>query len=184
MFDKSSACNQLQENKTWFSLLGIGLIITGSLAIIYSFTSTIASLIYLGIFITALGLFEIAKATKISQWGHFFLHLFLGILFTSGGLFTVFHPAINAISLTLIIALFFIISGTLKLFFALTQQVPHKGWLLFNSLLSLVLGALIIYQWPVSGLWVIGTFVGIEMIFTGWSWLMLSVMANNVSCIP
>ncbi len=176
----NAAIKQLKENWNWYLILGITLVALGSLAIIFSFVSTIYSVIYIGIFMVILGLAEGAKSLKITEWGTFFLHLFLSILYVVAGLFIAFHPAINALSLTLLLSISFIIAGILRIFFALTQNVPHKGWLLFNGALTLLLGGLILYQWPSSGLWVIGTLVGIDAIFTGWTWIMLSLVSKNL----
>jgi len=81
---------------------------------------------------------------------------------------------LNAVTLTLLLAFFFAISGIAKIIFALAYDPPHRGWIIFNGILSILLGILIWHQWPVSGLWVIGLFVGIDALFTGWSWIILA----------
>ena len=60
------------------------------------------------------------------------------------------------------------------------MTIPHKGLLLFNGIITLILGILIWAEWPFSGLWVIGTLVGIDAIFTGWTWILLSLKAKNL----
>lgn len=166
---------QLRENKNWYLFLGASLVVFGTLAVIFALTSTLVSVIYLGILLVILGLFEGIKSFKINRWSNFFLHLFLSILYIVGGIFIMLNPAINALTLTLLLAIFFVISGILKTIFALTQQITHKGWLLLNGLLTLLLGILIWAEWPYSGLWVIGTLVGIDAIITGWTWIMLAL---------
>lgn len=162
---------QLHRNWKWLLLLGLGLVTVGILSILFAFTSTIFSVIYLGALLITIGFFEGVKAFKVSKWGSFFLHLFLSILYILVGFYLVFYPAINAMSLTLLIALFLIISGAFKIIFAITKHVPHKTWLIVNGALALILGLLIWQQWPISGLWVIGTFVGIDALCTGISWI-------------
>lgn len=171
---------QLKENWGWYLALGVSLIALGSLAVIYSVTSTIFSILYLGCFLMVLGIFEVVQSFKLHKWSNFFLHLFLGILYLVGGFFIIMNPALNAITLTLLLAIFFVVSGISKIFFALTQHVPHKGWLAVNGILTLILGILIWQQWPVSGLWVIGMFVGIDAILTGCSLIMLSLAAKEL----
>lgn len=179
----ASALAQLRENSTWYLLLGIGLVILGTLAVIFSYTSTIFSVVYLGLLLMAVGCFEIFQAFKVSKWSTFFLHLMLGILFTIGGLFMVMDPTINAINLTLFLAVFFVVTGILKIVFAFAKHIPHKFWLILNGALTTILGILIWKQWPYSGLWVIGMFVGIDAIFTGWTWIMLSLAAKKMNAI-
>ena len=174
-----SALRQLKENASWFMLLGIGLIILGVLAIVYSFTSTLISIMYLGAILVIAGIFEAVKAFKMNQWGNFFLHAVLAILYSIAGVYLFLNPAINAITLTLVLAIFFVIVGLFRIAFALMHDLPHKTWLLLNGAITVLLGALIWYQWPSSGLRVIGTFVGIDLIFTGWAWIMLASMAKK-----
>ncbi len=176
----SAALKQLKENSTWYLVLGISLVILGTLFIFYSFTATILSVIYLGALIAITGIFEGIKAFKVNKWNSFFLHIFLSILYLFAGIFIAFYPALNAVTLTLLLAIFFVVSGIAQIIFALTQKIPHKNWIILNGIITLILGILIWSQWPVSGLWVIGMFVGIDMIFRGFSWIQLSMIAKNL----
>lgn len=171
---------QLKDNANWFLGLGIGLVILGTLAIIFSYLTTLFSVMYFGAFMVVVGLFESVKSFKMHLWSSFFLHLFLAVLYIVGGGFIVMYPAINAISLTLLLSLFFIVSGILKIIFALTCKTPHAFWLLVNGLITLLLGVCILNQWPLSGLWVIGMLIGIETLFTGWTYIMLAAAAKKI----
>ena len=90
------------------------------------------------------------------------------------GFMIIEQPENSAIQLTLIIAFFLIIGGIFRIVFALSERFTGWPWVLLNGGVTLMLGLMIYKQWPDSGLWVIGLFVGIEMIFNGWSWIMLS----------
>jgi len=180
-FNDQEALNQLRENREWYLLLGIGLVVFGTLAIVYSFITTLLSVVYLGISLLVLGVFEVIKSFKINKWGNFFLHVFLGILYSIAGIFIFMNPLVNALTLTLFLAIFFIISGILKIVFIFSKRVVHKGFLLLNGLLSILLGVLLLLQWPFSGLWIIGAFVGIKAIITGWTWIILSMQANKIN---
>jgi uncharacterized membrane protein HdeD (DUF308 family) len=74
----------------------------------------------------------------------------------------------------LILAIFLIFAGIFRIVFALAERFTGWGWVLLNGAVTLLLGLLVYKQWPASGLWVIGLFIGIEMIFNGWAWVMLS----------
>lgn len=179
-YQDKQALKQLKENSDWYLFLGIGLVVLGMLAIIYSFVSTIISVMYIGLALVIVGIFEGIKAFKINKWGNFFLHVFLGILYVVAGIFILGNPAVNAITLTLLLAIFFVFSGIFRIIFALSQKVQNKFLLFLNGLLTLGLGILLYIQWPFSGLWVIGTFVGIDAIFKGWSWILLSLEAKKI----
>lgn len=172
---------QLQQNWGWYFALGACLVVLGTLAMIYSWTTTLFSVIYLGLLLIILGIFEGTQSLKISEWSSSFLHLFLGILYTIGGLFMVWEPAINALSLTLLLSIFFVVSGILKIIFAMINEIPHKIWLIANGIITTLLGLLIWQQWPISGLWAIGLLVGVDMVFSGWTLIMLSFAAKNLN---
>jgi uncharacterized membrane protein HdeD (DUF308 family) len=174
------ALRQLKDNWFWYLVLGISLVVIGTFAIIYSVASTIFSIMYLGGLLIVFGFVESFKSFKISKWSTFFLHLLLGIALIFGGFFILTHPLINALTLTLFFAIAFIVFGALKIGFSLFGDLPHKGFLFLNGLISLILGILLWQQWPISGLWAIGTFVGIDAIFTGWTWIFLSFKAKNL----
>lgn len=112
---------------------------------------------------------------------NFFLHLIVSVLYIASGVYIVAYPLLSALTLTLLFAGLFIASGIVKILFALIKNtsLPHPVWLFVSGALSLILGIFIWQQWPVSGLWVLGTFMGIDMIFTGWMWIMLAVAAKN-----
>lgn len=178
--DKNLALEQLKENRHWYLGLGIGLVILGILALVFSLISTEIMVIYLGAVLVVFGFFEVLKALKINHWSNFFLHLFLGILYIVAGIFIVTNPLANALSLTLLLAIFFVVSGLVRIVFSFTNNVHNNRWLLLNGIVTLLLGILIWAQWPYSGLWVIGTLIGIDAIFTGWTWIILSLQAKNI----
>jgi uncharacterized membrane protein HdeD (DUF308 family) len=175
------ALKQLKENSSWYLGLGILSVIVGTLALIYSFVTTIFSVIYIGALLLTMGIIEFAHSFKLTHWNNFFLHIFLGIIFATGGIFIILYPTLNAITLTLALAIFLVVAGLFRIFFSISSKIPHKGWLLLNGLLNIILGVLIWAQWPSSGLWVIGMLVAIDAIFTGWTWIILSVEANRIS---
>lgn len=168
-----AAKKQLHKHAHWFLALGISLVALGTLAIYFSAFTTLLSILYLGIFFIILGIFEMVQSTNLTHWKSFFLHLFLGILYSVGGGMILVHPLISEINITLLLSFFFIVGGIFKIIFALTHHMLHKWWRIFDGIITLLLGILIVQQWPESGLWVMGTFLGITMFLTGWSWIML-----------
>jgi uncharacterized membrane protein HdeD (DUF308 family) len=173
------ALRQLKAHANWYLILGIGLVIVGSLAVVFSLLSTLLSVIYLGAFLVMLGAFEAVRSFKAVGWSSF-LHILLAILYVISGLFIVINPGSSALSLTLLLGIFFVISGIMKIITSFVSVVPQqRTWLLLNGILTLFIGIFIWYEWPYSGLWVIGTFVGIDTIFTGLTWIMLSLAAKN-----
>jgi len=174
----------LQEfslNWGWFMALGLILIALGVVALGRMLLVTLASVVFFGWLLVIAGGIEGLQAFGQRQWGGFFLHLFGGILYIVVGLMLVANPAASALTLTLILAVFFMVSGAFRILVALLMRFPEWRWLLLNGLITLLLGLLIWKQWPLSGLWVIGLFIGFELIYTGVSWVLLSLAARRLA---
>ena len=129
---------QVKNNWGYFVGLGVALLITGSLATMFAYTATMATMVYLGFFMMIAGFFEGVKAFKLHKWSGFFMHMFLAVLYTIVGIFVVSNPAENALSFTLLMALLFIVSGIMRMIFAFDRHVLHPWWLFFNGLITLL----------------------------------------------
>ncbi|MDP3182850.1 MAG: HdeD family acid-resistance protein [Desulfobaccales bacterium] len=171
---------EFRHNWGWFLALGIILIVFGTIAVGSSVLVTLASVLFFGWLLLFMGLIEAVQAFWQRKWGGIFLHLLCGILTAVVGLIFVANPGAGALVLTLILAVLFMVAGLFRIIAALMMRFPHWGWLLLSGGVTLVLGLLIWRQWPVSGLWVFGMFIGIDMIFCGWSWVMAALAARRL----
>lgn len=171
---------RFRENWAAFFVLGIILLILGVLAIVGANFVTLTTIIFFGILLTIGGVLQILY----SIWGRkgqgFAQTLLSGILYTIVGVLLLTHPTVSAIAITLLLAAFYTVSGVYKIVLSLFTPVIQWGWLLFSGLVSLALGLLIWSEWPSSGLWLIGLFIGIDLIIVGWYWIMLSLTAKNL----
>lgn len=165
----------LRNHWKWFLALGIGMVVLGTIALGCSVLTTVAAVVVFGFLMLAGGIAEIISAFWAGKWSGTLIHLLIGILYTVVGVMIIDTPVQSAEQLTLLLAFFLMFSGVLRIVFALSEQFTGWGWVLLNGAVTLLLGMLIYKQWPYSGLWVIGLFVGIEMIFNGWAWVMLSL---------
>ena len=172
---------EFRRNANWFLALGIILIILGTVALGRSIFVTLASMVFLGWLLVIGGVIEAMQAFWQRQWGGFFLHLLGGVLYVIVGLMVVVNPQVGALALTLLMALFFLIAGAFRIIGSLTMRFPEWRWVLLNGIVTFLLGLLIWKQWPSSAFWVIGLFIGIDLIFTGWSWVMLSLTARRLA---
>ena len=78
-------------------------------------------------------------------------------------------------SLTARVSVFFLVAGLYQLFASMWTHLPGWGWQAANGAVSAIMGVLLLMQWPASGLWVVGLFVGIDLIFYGWAWIALAI---------
>jgi uncharacterized membrane protein HdeD (DUF308 family) len=171
---------EIAQHWKWFLGLGIVSIILGTFALGSSVLVTLASVVLFGWILLLMGGIEVGHAFWQRQWGGFFLHLVNGILSIVVGFLLATSPSASAVVLTLLLAMFFMAGGLFRIFTALMMRFPSWGWRLLNGIVTLVLGILIWNRWPVSGLWVIGLFVGIDLIFAGWSSVMLALAARRL----
>jgi len=171
---------ELKRSWGWFLALGIALIVLGLFALSWSVLTTILSVEVFGWLLLFSGILSVVHAFLRRRWGGFFLELFAGILYLVVGLMLVGNPAAGAVALTLLIALSLLIGGIFRIVTALMVRFHHRFWLLLNGVISLLLGLMIWQQWPVSGLWVIGLFIAIDLIFYGWSLVMLGLTVKSL----
>ena len=170
----------IQKNWGWFLALGMAKIILGTIALGETFLMTVFSVKLLGWLLIIGGIMSVFHAFKERGWDGFIVDLLTGLLYAIVGFIAVSNPVESAVSLTLVIALFLLISGAFRVVEGLVGNFPHRMWVILNGVINLVLGFMIMRQWPVSGLWVIGLFVGIEMIFYGWSLVMLALAGKSL----
>jgi uncharacterized membrane protein HdeD (DUF308 family) len=170
---------KIQENSAWYYTFGIVLILLGLVALSSTVGVTLASVLVFGALIFLGGLIEFIHAFWSRRLGDFFLALLAGILgMVIGGLMFV-NPGLSALSLTLILGIYFIADGIFRTVIALVYRPVHYGWLIFNGLITLLLGIMVIAQWPYSGLWVIGLFIGIDLIVSGWTLIATAMLAKR-----
>ena len=170
------------KNWCWFLGWGVLLVVLGVLALSFSVLTTMLSVILLGCIIFAAGVFVIMDAFSFwwGKGGGFFLHLLIGILYLSVGFIMFKGPVGASISITFLLAVFYIMLGFLRIIYSLSLRMPQWGWGLFNGIVALVLGVLVLSQWPESSLFIIGLFIGIDLIVSGWTYIMAALAARSL----
>jgi len=107
--------------------------------------------------------------------------ILLGFVYALAGLYLVANPVAGLASLTLVIAFYLLIEGILELVLSFRLRPAHgSGWLLFDGVVTLVLAVMIWSTWPSSAVWVVGTLIGISMVFSGMTRLMLSLAVRRI----
>jgi uncharacterized membrane protein HdeD (DUF308 family) len=114
-------------------------------------------------------------AFRAREHGGFFLHLLGGVLGVVVGVLMIANPVAGALALTLLLGSFFLVGGFFRIAVAAAARVPHRGWGMLAGVVSVLLGVMVLGQWPGSAVWLIGTYVAIELILRGWSWVALAL---------
>jgi uncharacterized membrane protein HdeD (DUF308 family) len=159
--------------------LGLASVIVGLVAIAFAVIATLVKVIVIGILLLIAGVTEVVHAFMARNGRGFALHLLAAALYLFVGVFVIEDPVRAASVLTLLLVAAFLVGGLLRVFFSLGATPPGWPWVLLNGVVDVILAALIWSEWPESSLWVIGLFVGIELIFHGWSWMGLALAVRS-----
>ena len=172
--------HRLKDHWWWFLVLGVLLMIGGIVGISSPFVMSVGVVLVLGAVLIISGAFIVIGAFWAGKWSAFFLQLFVGILYIMAGMVIRDVPVESVALLTLFIAASFIVVGIFRIVVALTERFPQWGWALLNGVVTLIAGLIIYDTFPASGLWVIGLLVGLELLFNGWTWIMLSLAIRSI----
>ncbi len=169
--------------RKWGWLLGMGilLVVLGMIAIGASVLATLATMVFVGCLMLVGGILQTIHAIAMRGWSGFYIDLLAGVLYAVVGFVIVAHPGATAVALTLMIAVLLILGGTFRILIAFAVSYQNRIWLILHGVVNLLLGFVIWHDWPVSGLWVIGLFIGIDMLFNGWSLIMLWLAAKKLT---
>jgi uncharacterized membrane protein HdeD (DUF308 family) len=172
---------RLRGKSLWAIVLGGALIVVGVLALCYPVIASVETTIVFGAFLLVGGIVQVATAAWARGWGGFFLYLLMGLLYLFVGAALLENPLAGTLAWTLLLAVFFVAGGLVRTVYALSHRFSGWGWLLLNGVVTLLLGVLIWRGLPGSGLWVIGTLVGIELLFNGWALVMLGLAVRSAA---
>ncbi len=160
--------------------ISILLILLGLLALILPGAVGIAVAILVLWVIVFSGLAHVVHAWDARGTGDFLWRLLVGIVYLAVGIFLMLHPRESLVSLTLVLAILFLMeAGMLLAAYFWLRSRSGSGWLLLNALLTGVLGLLIGVDWPASSAWAIGMLVGVNILFSGFTRLMMSWSAHR-----
>jgi len=171
----------LRKSGFWLLILGALLIVVGLVAISSSFIATLATVVMVGTLLMIGGAVEIVDAFLGRGWRGFWMHLLAGIMYLVLGFLLVQRPLAAAAFFTLMLAAAFFVGGLFRIIVALSERFYGWGWVLLNGIITLILGILIWREWPEAAFWVIGLFVGIDMLFAGWSLVITALTIRGIA---
>lgn len=148
--------------------MGVFLAIAGVLALLSPLVAGLSVAIAVGVLMIASGASRLYLAFKMGSFGHGLLVFVLGLLSIFVGGYMVARPGMALATLTLVLAIYFFVAGGFDIIWAFRlRPIKGWGWTLFSGIAALALGIMIWRQFPVSGMWAVGTLVGIHMVFGG-----------------
>lgn len=168
----------------WLVALGVALIVLGLVCLAAEVAATLLTVFTFGWLLLLGGLVALVQAFRVRKWSGFFLYLLSVLLRGFTGYLLLRYPLTGELSLTLILASFFIVGGLFRTVGAGSLQFPRWGWAVFSGLICLALGVLLLVQLPAVSLWFIGFAIGIEFIFDGVSMITLGSALRQVPLDP
>src|SRR5262249_33350388 len=170
-----------KQSVGWSIVLSILMILAGVLAIVIPPAAGIAVTILVGWLLIFSGAAHLVFGWHTRSAGAFIWELLLAVIYILVGVYLLLHPVAGLASLTLGLAIYLFAEGILELILSFRlRPMPGSRWLLFDGIITLILAILIWRTWPSSTAWVIGTLVGISMLFSGVSRLVLSLAARSM----
>jgi len=166
----------------WSIALGILMILAGMFAICAPLIPGVVVVYIIAWTAIFNGGAQIVYGFRAASGGRLVLEVLLGLLYVVAGLFILTHPLGGLLALTLIIASFLLVYGVIAVVLAFQMRpIPGWAWILFDAILTVLLGGLIWAHWPINSEWVVGTLVGISFVASGVSRLMLSFTVRKLA---
>ena len=162
----------LRAGSGWIVALGVVYVIAGFIALGSMVLATVASVLVVGVMMIIAGVAEVFNAYQIKSWGKFLFWALLGVLYIIAGFITFENPLFAAVVLTLMLGAFLVASGVLRIFLAfnMKREAPWI-WVALSGVITLLLGLLILARWPVNSVYILGLFLGIDLIMAGACWI-------------
>jgi uncharacterized membrane protein HdeD (DUF308 family) len=163
-------------------VLSVLLIIFGVLAIALPLASSIGIAIVVGWLVIFAGIAQVVHAFQSKGIGHIVWKLAVAVFYLAAGAYLLAFPALGVAGLTLVLGIFLFAEGVADVIaYFSTRKSGASAWMLLDGIITLVLGFMIWNRWPVSALWVIGTLVGISMVMTGTTRLMMALAVRTLA---
>jgi uncharacterized membrane protein HdeD (DUF308 family) len=172
----------VRQASTRSTLWGVALIILGIVAVASPFLAAVAVNAIIAWLIVMAGVVHLILAFHAFRAGTMLWRMLVGLAYIVFGGYLIARPGLGVASLTLVLASLFLVEGIVEivLYFQI-RALPRTGGLLLDGIITLLLGLMIYLQWPSSSAWAIGTLVGVSMIVSGITRVMMSQAVRKVT---
>jgi uncharacterized membrane protein HdeD (DUF308 family) len=170
--------------RSWKALMAIGAlaIFTGCIAILVPAVASVGTAIFVGWVLIFVGAVLIAAAFTAPTIGSVVLRLLWALLTTAVGIWLVVEPHNGTLTLTLVLGIYFLFMGLTRLAVAFADRgKPNAGLLGLSGIAGLLIGILVLAEFPSSADWAIGLLVGIDLIFAGWTLTSVALYGRDLS---
>lgn len=181
------AMERLQVKWGWVVALGVVYLLAGIVALGSVVLATVATVFVVGIMMLVAGIAEVISAFQMKGWGRSLAWVLLGALYILAGIVTFENPLLAAVVLTFVLGVVLIVSGVMRIVLAISMGMGSSGhgngpagWVAASGVVTLLIGLIILMHWPVSGLYILGLFLGIDLVFAGGGWIGLGLALRRL----
>ena len=176
--------NVIKKGSNWLLVIGIVMVVLGMIGLSMQIALTITSLIFFGFLTIFAGVVQFVKIFSDEEAHDKAWDIVLALAYLVAGFMMIQYPAASAAWFTIFIAFVLVITGIARLLIASRMKNNNvKGWglVIFGGLVSILLGGIIFASWPVSGLWVIGMFIAIELLMQGFTLILAALAVRSLN---
>lgn len=176
MTDVTTELAPLRHKWGWVAALGVVYFLAGWIALGSVVMATAVTVYIVGFMMIIAGAAEVIGALRMKSWGKALLWALLGLLYIIAGVVTVQNPLLAAAMLTLILGITLVASGVMRLIMAFSLRGEQSWiWVALSAVITIILGIIILLRWPVSSLYMLGLFMGVDLIMAGFGWISLAL---------
>jgi uncharacterized membrane protein HdeD (DUF308 family) len=173
---------KLKSSWGWVALLAVISIVGGLLALFNPFAATLAATLMAGWTFVILGVVQIIESFQLRGWGGFLWALLFGVLTLLVGISLVANPLAGMVSLTILVAALFIITGVTKVMYGFSlRPISGWGWVLASGVLSLLIAVMIFSNFPWAAASVLGILLGVELLSNGVLFLLVALGVRKLA---
>ena len=168
-----------EDSRGWLIAFGALCMLAGALALAYATFATQFVILYLAGGLIAIGAVRFAGAFWMKNRSDASAMAMLGLVGVALGLLIAGQPYAAEVSLTIIVCAAILAGGLMRIAFASTIRFPNWGWMFAGGVISVLLGIALLSNWMVTSTWLLGTIIGVDLLFDGASWLALGLIAGE-----
>jgi uncharacterized membrane protein HdeD (DUF308 family) len=166
------AAERLRGKWAAITAFGVLLVILGVAALFFSLIATIATVTLNGILFLVAGAAEIGIGMHSRDWGRFFLWVVGGLVYIAAGVVCIVNPVLASVALTLLLGAGLIAAGAVRAILAFQLPADHpRGLVFLGAAVTILLGLIIVSHWPLDSVYVLGTLLGVDLLFHGVGWV-------------
>jgi uncharacterized membrane protein HdeD (DUF308 family) len=166
------AVERLRGKWAAIAAFGVLLVVLGVAALVFSLVATIATVTLNGVLFLIAGGAEIGIGMHSREWGRFFLWVIGGLIYIAAGVLCIVNPILASVVLTLFLGAGLIAAGVVRAFLAFQLPADHpRSMVILAAAVSILLGLIIVSHWPLDSVYVLGTLLGVDLLFHGVGWV-------------